>query len=90
MSPLPEWAKWLRIADQRPGVTWRDLLMFAGVPGAKPDRMVVRFVVDALVLLRPRVTSDFASEAVTAAAEVLSISPADLDHGILARQRRQL
>lgn len=82
-------SEWLRIPGQRSGITWRYLLMLAGVPGVKPDRMIIRFVADTLGLPRRRVTSEFAAEAVLAAAKQLNMSPTDLDHGIWSWQRRQ-
>ncbi len=63
--------------------------MLAGVPGVIPDRMIIRFVADALGLPRRRATSDFAVEAVLAAPQELNMSPTDLDHGIWSWQRRQ-
>lgn len=82
-------AAWLRIPGQRSGITWRYLLMLAGVPGVKPDRMIIRFVADSLGLPRRAVTSNFAAEAVLAAAKELRMSPTDLDHGIWSWQRGQ-
>lgn len=82
-------AQWLQIPGQSSGITWRYALMLAGVPDVKPDRMIIRFVADALGIPRRRVTSQFAAEAVLAAAEALHVSPTDLDHSIWAWQRQQ-
>lgn len=82
-------SEWLRIPGQSSGITWRYLLMLAGVPGVKPDRMIIRFVADSLGLSRRRVKTDFAAEAVMAAAKSLAMSPTDLDHAIWDWQRQQ-
>jgi hypothetical protein len=39
---------WLAVPGQRSGISWRYLLMLAGIPEVKPDRMIRRFVADAL------------------------------------------
>ena len=82
-------AQWLRIPGQSGGISWRYLLMLAGVPGVKPDRMIIRFVAGALGLQSRRVTSEFAAEAILATAARLAMSSTDLDHGIWDWQRRQ-
>lgn len=82
-------SEWLRIPGQSGGISWRYLLMLAGVPGVKPDRMIIRFVADTLGLPPRSVTSQFAAEAILAAAEQLTVSPTDLDHGIWNWQRKQ-
>jgi len=82
-------SEWLRLPGQRSGITWRYMLMLAGVPGVKPDRMIIRFVEDTLTLPRRRVTSGFAADAILATAEKLTMSPTDLDHAIWDWQRRQ-
>jgi hypothetical protein len=82
-------SEWLRIPGQSSGITWRYILMLAGVPGVKPDRMIIRFVAAALGLSSRRVKPDFAAEAILATAERLTMSPTDLDHAIWDWQRRQ-
>lgn len=82
-------ARWRQIPGQSGGISWRYLLMLAGVPGVKPDRMIIRFVADALSLQPSGVTSQFAAEAISATAERLTMSPTDLDHGIWDWQRKQ-
>jgi len=37
-------AAWRRIPGQHSGVSWKYLLMLAGVDGIKPDRMIHRFI----------------------------------------------
>jgi hypothetical protein len=63
--------------------------MLAGIPGIKPDRMITRFVADALGLPRKSVKPNFALEALKATANEMGLSPSDLDHGIWLWQRRR-
>ncbi|OBA98273.1 hypothetical protein A5666_22790 [Mycolicibacterium fortuitum] len=76
---------WCAVKGQRSGITWHYLQMLAGIPGVKPDRMICRFVADALKL--PSVTTGFALEILTAAAEEMGMSPTDLDHAVWQWQR---
>jgi len=62
-------SKWLLIPGQSGCTAWTYLLMLAGVPGVKPDRMIVRFVADALELPRKAVKPKLAGEAIEAAAK---------------------
>lgn len=78
---------WCAVKGQRSGITWRYVLMLAGVPGVKPDRMICRFVADALGVPRRRVGAEFAAEIVTAAAPELDGSVTALDHAIWRFQR---
>jgi hypothetical protein len=78
---------WLGIVGQGSGITWRYVQMLAGVPGVKPDRMIIRFVADCLELSRRKVETAFAALAVEEAAAALEISPTDLDHGMWRWQR---
>lgn len=80
-------AAWRKVVGQRSGITWRYVLMLAGVPGVKPDRMICRFVADALDAPRRSVGSEFAAEIVTAAAPELDMSATALDHAIWRFQR---
>ncbi len=79
---------WQKVPGQRSGVTWHCVQMLAGIPGVKPDRMIIRFVADSLGMPHKDVTAQFAWEAVHSAAEALDMSPRDLDHGIWQWQRR--
>lgn len=63
--------------------------MLAGAEGVKPDRMICRFVADALGLPRRSVTTGFALEILTAAAKEMGMSPTDLDHGVWQFQRNR-
>ncbi|WP_078315520.1 hypothetical protein [Mycobacterium sp. D16Q16] len=78
---------WSAVKGQRSGITWRYVLMLAGVPGVKPDRMICRFVADALEVPRRSVGSEFAAEIVTAAAPELDMTATALDHAIWRFQR---
>lgn len=78
---------WCEVKGQRSGITWRYVLMLAGVPGVKPDRMIIRFVADALEVPRRSVDTAYAAEIVTAAAPELDMSPTALDHAIWRFQR---
>jgi len=80
-------AVWTGIAGQRSGVSWRYLLMLAGVPGVKPDRMIIRFVASALSLEPAAVGPEFAVDAIEATAAALDVSPTDLDHAAWRWQR---
>lgn len=78
---------WCAVQGQSSGITWRYVLMLAGVPGVKPDRMVCRFVAGALEVPRLSVGSEFAAEIVTTAAQELDMSATALDHAIWRFQR---
>lgn len=78
--------EWLRIPGQRSGITWRYMLMLAGLEDVKPDRMIVRFVSRALD--RPAMVGVEESRLlVVAAAEALGVSQRSLDHAIWNYQR---
>jgi hypothetical protein len=78
---------WTGVVGQNSGVTWRHLLMLAGVPGVKPDRTIIRFVANALGLDLAEVPPDFAAEAVERTAAELAVSPTALDHAAWRWQR---
>ena len=80
-------AAWRAVAGQRSGITWHYMQMLAGIEGVKPDRMIVRFVADALELPRRSVTPGFALEILTAAAAEMDMSATDLDHAVWQWQR---
>lgn len=82
-------ATWRAVAGQRSGITWHYMQMLAGIPGVKPDRMIVRFVADALGLPRRGVTPGFALEILTAATRGMGMSPTDLDHAVWQWQRKR-
>lgn len=79
-------AAWKAVKAQSSGITWRYVLMLAGVPGVKPDRMIQGFVCDALGL-KP-VSPDFAAAAIEETATALGMDNATtLDHAIWLYQR---
>jgi hypothetical protein len=80
---------WLSAPGQKSGVTWHYLLMLAGMPGVKPDRMILRFVGRALGVNPRQVRPDQAVSLVSEAAECLGLSPTDLDHAIWQYERRR-
>jgi hypothetical protein len=80
---------WRAVPGQRSGITWHYVQMLAGIPGVKPDRMICRFVADALGMPRRAVTNGFALRILTAAAAEMGMSPTDLDHGVWQWQRRR-
>ncbi|MDI1463389.1 hypothetical protein QEZ54_20625 [Catellatospora sp. KI3] len=73
---------WLRVPGQRSGISWRYLLMLAGRPGVKPDRMIIRFVAAALGCPVGAVTPDQAADLVEQAAGRLNVTSTHLDHAI--------
>ncbi len=79
MIPIVQTA-WTGVVGQQSGVTWRHLLILTGVPGVKPDRMIIRFVASALGLKPADVDAAFAAEAIERAAGELGISSTTLDH----------
>jgi len=81
-------AAWKAVKAQSSGITWRYVLMLAGVPGVKPDRMIVRFVADALGMRRQTINANFAEDAVIETAAALGINNVTtLDHAIWLYQR---
>lgn len=81
--------EWLTIPGQGSGVTWHYVQMLAGIPGIKPDRMIIRFVTAALELARSKITQSFCVEILTAVASELLMTPTNLDHAIWNYQRRR-
>lgn len=73
---------WLRLPGQRSGITWRYALMLAQAPGVKPDRMVRRFVADALDVQEASLTGAELVALVTGAAAHLGVTATVLDHAI--------
>ncbi|MBA8795854.1 hypothetical protein FHX74_003495 [Friedmanniella endophytica] len=68
---------WKRLPSQSSGVTYNYLLILAGLPSVKPDRMVLRFLGDTL---GRSITRDDAVALVTATADHLGVSARVLDH----------
>lgn len=80
-------AVWRAVPGQGSGISWRYLLMLAGLPGVKPDRMIRRFLARALD--QADVAPDTAACLVEKAAELLDVSPTSLDHEIWRHERRR-
>lgn len=72
---------WKKLPSQSSGVTYSYLLLLAGLPSVKPDRMVLRFLKKALGT-DTELTADRAMELVVAAADRLDVNPRALDHVI--------
>lgn len=80
---------WRSVAGQGSGVTWHYARILAGVPGVKPDRMILRFVSDALQTRPDRITTANAIKLVSDAAAELGVSATALDHAIWRFQRKR-
>ncbi len=72
---------WKKLPSQRSGVTYNYLLLLAGLPSVKPDRMVLRFL-ELAIGTDVTLTGDRVIELVMAAANALEVSPRTLDHVI--------
>jgi hypothetical protein len=71
---------WQTIPGQRSSLTgWRYLLLLAGKQEVKPDRMVRRFVADAI---DRAVNANEAHALLSAAATLLGMQPRELDHQV--------
>jgi hypothetical protein len=79
--------EWLKVTGQGPGVTLHYVQMLAGVPGIKPDRMIIRFVANALNVPVKTVNPSFCVEVLTAVADELTMTATALDHVIWNYQR---
>ncbi len=77
---------WRAVPGQGSGISWRYLLMLTGLPQIKPDRMIRRFVADALQLAQ--VDPGTAAELLMAVADTTpGVSVRALDHAIWRHQR---
>lgn len=83
VSPRPQDSpvhdRWKNLPSQSSGVTFNYLLILAGLPSVKPDRMVLRFLADALHE-GTAVSRERAVVLIGAAAAKLEVSPRVLDH----------
>lgn len=75
----PVHTAWKKLPSQSSGVTYNYLLILAGMPSVKPDRMILRFLADALGESAD-LSTDKAVELITRTAEELKVSPRTLDH----------
>jgi hypothetical protein len=78
--------KWLHeISGQRSGISWKYLLMLAGSPGVKPDRMVMRFM-ERHSVQESLDAHEFVHELLTAINDS-RITATDIDHRIWTIER---
>lgn len=70
---------WKKLPSQSSGVTYNYLLILAGMPSVKPDRMVLRFLADALGE-DADLSTNRAVDLITQTAEALDVNPRVLDH----------
>lgn len=70
---------WKRLPSQSSGVTYNYLLILAGMPSVKPDRMILRFLADALGE-EADLDSPRAVELITETAKTMNVDPRALDH----------
>lgn len=75
----PVYRMWKKLPSQSSGVTYNYLLILAGMPSVKPDRMILRFLADALGE-DSDLSPDKAVELITETAKVLNVDPRALDH----------
>lgn len=80
---------WLSLPGQRSGISWRYLLMLAGVPGAKPDRMIHRFLNDHTSADSGLLSNSEAAAVVAQAADLLGMDTRTLDHAMWNHARRR-
>ncbi|MFD4779758.1 heme peroxidase [Rhodococcus qingshengii] len=73
---------WSAVPGQRSGITWNYFLMLAGIPGVKADRMVIRYVADAIGTTPENVSAADAAMLVKAVAVKSGHNVTHLDHAI--------
>jgi hypothetical protein len=79
--------RWSTVPGQRSGISWRAFSLLVGLADVKPDRMIRRYVADALGRSgEAAVGIDEARALVMATAVHLGVSPRDLDHAIWSYQ----
>jgi hypothetical protein len=71
--------KWKRLPSQSSGVTYNYLLILAGMPSVKPDRMILRFLAHALGE-ETELDGRRAVELITETAKKMNVDPRALDH----------
>lgn len=72
---------WLRLPSQSSGVTFNYLLILAGYPSVKPDRMIIRFVEKHAGLTR-EITPMEAADLIKQVAKLYPVAANRLDHVI--------
>jgi hypothetical protein len=75
-------SRWTAIRGQGSGLSWGYFLMLTGTEGVKADRMIRRFVADALTREEREISQDDAHQLVTEAATLLGLSVSQLDFAI--------
>lgn len=70
---------WKRLPSQSSGVTYNYLLILAGLPSVKPDRMIFRFLAAALGE-EAELDVERAVALMTRTAQVMNVDPRALDH----------
>ena len=70
---------WKRLPSQSSGVTYNYLLILAGMPSVKPDRMILRFLAHALGE-ESELNGSRAVELITETAKTMNVDPRALDH----------
>lgn len=79
LEPIKKY--WLRLPGQRSGISWRYLLMLAGVENVKPDRMLRRYFDHAIGTPDvQRLDNATVADHFTQAARNLGTTPRTLDH----------
>jgi len=78
--------RWTAIPGQGSGLSWDYFLMLSGLQGVKADRMVRRFVADALGVDEQAVSQREAHALVTDAATRLRVDVSQLDYAIWLHQ----
>ncbi|SET33303.1 hypothetical protein [Geodermatophilus poikilotrophus] len=81
-------AGWSAVVGRGTGATWHYLLILAGVPGVKPDRLIARFVSDATGVPSRLLETAAAGRLLELAATELGVSSAILDFHVWDWQRR--
>lgn len=82
----PVKAAWLSIPGQRSGITWNYALMLARIPGVKADRMVIRYVAEAIGKKDDPPAQIEVSKLVKQVAELKGWDVIYLDHAIWRKQ----
>lgn len=70
---------WKRLPSQSSGVTYNYLLILAGMPSVKPDRMIFRFLAQALGE-ETELDGQRAVELISQTAKTIGVDPRALDH----------
>jgi hypothetical protein len=80
---------WREVPGQRSGITWAYVLMLAGIPGIKANRVVVEYVANALEVPVAEVDAKTAIELVREVAKRKGWNSIHTDHAIWRFQTRR-